>query len=108
LDRRRRRRLIAGLAPRLDSLVARLDDIPSNLLDRDFRETKDLFLNSLATLKGRNDSIINICPKCHDTLTVRTTSYHGRIFGCPNYPQCGHLIKVANLNSEVFEHLRVE
>jgi len=107
-DRRRQRRLVAELALRLDFLMTRLDDIPLDLVAKEFRETKGRFLNSLATLKGRDDTIINRCPKCHDTLSVRNTSYHGKIFGCPNYPKCGHLIKVADLDSDSIEHLRVE
>lgn len=107
-DRKRRKRLVTELGPRLDSLMARVDRIPSDLVANEFREAQAYFLDSLATLKGKHDFIVNRCPKCQDTLSVRTTSYHGRIFGCPNYPKCRHLIKVADLNPDNFDHLIVE
>lgn len=108
LERRRRKRLVTELAPRLASFIARVDRIPGDLFANEFGEARSHFLQSLATLKGKNDLIINRCLKCQDTLSVRTTSYHGRIFGCPNYPKCRHLIKVADLDPKDFDHLVVE
>jgi len=108
LHRRRQRRLVVELAPKLDSLIHRIDEIPIGTVSKEFRETKELFYNSLATLKGTDNSTINRCPKCHDTLSLKTTLSYGKIFGCPNYPRCRHLVKVVDLDCHVFDHLRVE
>jgi hypothetical protein len=108
LERRRQELLVSELAPRLNTLIARIDQIPYDLINNEFGDARSSFLQSLATLKDKNDFVFNRCPKCQETLSVRITSYHGKILGCPNYPKCSYFIKVADIDSKDFNHLLVE
>lgn len=107
LRRRRREKLSAAeLGPIVVSLTHRLNMIDKGNLTSELKETKERLDASYATLL-HSDKVINRCPNCQSTLTVRRTTYYGTILGCPKYPACRYMIKLRDLSDLTFGKLRV-
>lgn len=108
-DRRRYRReceLVDELAPDLASLVDNADGIDIQELRSRLEATKNLLARHMAVLVDSEGEVINRCPKCGATLTLRNTKYYGQILGCPNYPDCRHYLRVADLDRTVLPRLQ--
>jgi len=107
-DRRREEQLAKQIGPKLDELLDRITSVDTVEISSELNGLKYKFTNQLAILKDENNTVLNLCPKCGDTLKVKNTGYYGKIFGCPNYPKCRHLKKVADLEPDTFDSLKVE
>ncbi|MBI5376378.1 MAG: topoisomerase DNA-binding C4 zinc finger domain-containing protein [Candidatus Schekmanbacteria bacterium] len=107
-ERKRQEKLIKKLGPKLDNLLTRVEAIETVVLVKEINHIKQRFFKTLAKLKEENGEYINICPKCGDTLAVKDTAYYGKIFGCPNYPNCRYLVKVADKNANTFDLITVD
>jgi len=99
--------IIKNVGPALEKGLSELETlaIDMNFINKKVKELKELFEKNKIIIKNENDEIINICPKCGDTLTVRTVNWYGRILGCPNYPECHYLKKVKDIKEGTFYHL---
>lgn len=96
------------LGPILDKACESVNARNIEDLKRQLRVFKDNFTDELVVLQDEKDKSINICPRCGDTLTVKDTSWHGRIIGCPNYPNCGYFEKVSEIKPEIFYELNIK
>ena len=105
--RKRENKFAEEFLPEVDALLVDLEAKEIDILRSDLRSIKDTFDNQLAILEDEKGNILNICPKCGDTLTIRNTKYYGEIIGCPNYPKCRYLIKVRDLNLCILDFLRI-
>lgn len=99
--------IVLNLGPSLENGLSALEAsaIDINFIKNKAKELKEVIEKNKIILKNENDEVINICPKCGETLTVKTVNWHGRIFGCPNYPQCHYLIKVKDIKEGTFYNL---
>jgi len=91
------------VGPALEKGLSELESATD--ISKKVKELKEIFEKNKIILKNGNDEVINICPKCGDTLTVRTVNWYGKIFGCPNYPECHYLKKVKDIKEDTFYNL---
>lgn len=106
-ERKRENKFAEEFLPEVDALLADLEGKEIDILRSDLRSIKDTFDNQLAILEDAKGNILNICPKCGDTLTIRNTKYYGEIMGCPNYPKCRYILKVRDFNLCILDFLRI-
>lgn len=98
--------ILRDVGPTLEKGLSELESATDiNFISKEVKELKEIFEKNKIILKNENDEVINICPKCGDTLTVRTVNWYGRIFGCPNYPECHYLKKVKDIKEGTFYNL---
>lgn len=106
-QKRYEQELIKDVGPALEKGLSELEvsatDI--NFVTKKVKGLKELFEKNKIILKNENDEVINICPECGDTLTVKTVNWYGRIFGCPNYPECHYLKRVKDTKEGTFYNL---
>jgi hypothetical protein len=108
-ERRRKKRedqLANEYGPKLIELEKRLDSVGIASVKRQLHSVQHQLESQLTVLEDENGKIINICPKCGDTLKIKMTNYYGKILGCPNYPKCRHMIKWSDCKPEMFYTLR--
>jgi hypothetical protein len=100
--------IVRDVGPTLEKGLSGLEDSTMDiiLVSKKVKELSNLFEKNKIILKNENDEMINICPKCGDTLTVKTVNWHGKIFGCPNYPKCHYLKKVKDIKEGTFHNLQ--
>lgn len=103
-QKRYEKEIVRDFGPVLEKWLSELDASATdiNFFGNKVKELKDSFEENKIILKNEKDEIINICPKCGDTLTVKTVNWYGRIFGCPNYPKCHYLKKVKEIKEGTF------
>ena len=99
--------MVAEFAPKLMDLEKKLTGIQIQSITSDFENIQRKLRSQFVALKDEKGNVVNICPKCGDTLKVKTTMYYGKIFGCPNYPKCRHLIKWSDCRPETFNALQI-
>lgn len=106
-QKRYEKEIIRDVGPALEKGLSELEASATDidLINKKVKELKEFFEENKIILKNKNDEVINICPKCGDTLTVRTVNWYGRIFGCPNYPECRYLKKVEDIKEGTFYNL---
>ena len=99
--------IVRNVGPTLEKGLSRLEDSAMDiiLVSKKVKELSNLFEKNKIILKNENDEIINICPKCGDTLTVKSVNWYGKILGCPNYPKCHYLKKVKDIKEGTFYNL---
>ena len=98
--------IVRDVGPALEKGLSELESATDiNFISKEVKELKEIFEKNKIILKNENDEVINICPKCGDTLTVRTVNWYGRIFGCPNYPECHYLKRVKDIKEGTFYNL---
>lgn len=98
--------IVRDVGPTLEKGLSELESATDiNFISKEVKELKEIFEKNKIILKNKNDEVLNICPKCGDTLTVRTVNWYGRIFGCPNYPECHYLKKVKDIKEGTFYNL---
>jgi len=99
--------IVKNIGPALEKGLSELETLAAdmNFINKKVKELKELFEKNKIIIKNENDEIINVCPKCGDTLTVRTVNWYGKILGCPNYPECHYLKKVTDIKEGTFYHL---
>lgn len=104
------KRLVKEFEPKVDDLIDEVKPIYQNAptLKEELAMLQVKLQENIAVLKDDKGNILNICPKCGDTLAVRDTIHYERIFGCPNYPKCRHLIKVSDLDFDSFDSIEVK
>jgi predicted RNA-binding Zn-ribbon protein involved in translation (DUF1610 family) len=100
-------KIIRDVGPVLEKALSELEVSATDIdfISKKVKELKGFFEENKIILKNENDEVINICPKCGDTLTVRTVNWYGKIFGCPNYPECHYLKKVKDIKEGTFYNL---
>ena len=106
--RKREKQIAQEFGSRADSLLEDISHIDIEMIHSRINSIKNAFFNSLVILQDKDGIILNLCPKCHDTLIVRKTQYYGKILGCPNYPSCRHLVRVASLKPHIFHELNIK
>lgn len=104
-DRKRHKLIAQEFGPRVDVLLTEISNTDINFLKFQLDSIKKIFMDHLVILEDDDGNILNLCPKCGDTLTVRQTRYYGKILGCPNYPNCRHLVRVDSLDPNIFHSL---
>ncbi len=84
-----------SVGPTLEKALSELEDSATdiNLINERLKKLNNFFEKNKIVLKNENDKVINICPKCGDTLTVKTEKHRGRIIYCPNHTECNYLTK---------------
>lgn len=95
------------LGPILEKALAIINTADIEEFEKRIKTLEDNFTNELVILENEEGKPINICPKCGDTLTAKDTAWHGRIFGCPNYPNCHYFVKVKEIKTGTFYRLNV-
>jgi len=106
-QKRYEKEIVRTVGPILEKGLSELEDtaIDISLVSKKVKDLNDLFEKNKIVLKNENEEMINICPKCGDTLTVKTVNWYGKIFGCPNYPKCHYLKKVKDIKEGTFYNL---
>jgi len=106
-DRKRHKLIAEEFGPKVDALLIDISHTDIIFLKSQLESIKREFMDHLVILEDYDGNILNLCPKCGDTLTVRQTRYYGKILGCPNYPNCRHLVRVDSLDPNIFHLLKV-
>lgn len=106
-QKRHEEEMIKNIGPSLEKGLSELEASTTdiNLISKKLKELKEFFEENKIILKNEDNEVINICPKCGDTLTVKTVNWYGRILGCPNYPECHYLKKVKDIKEGIFYNL---
>ena len=108
----RRKRLEKEMAEKLglllDEALMTINATHIKTIKKQLKVLKDDFKRCSVILEDSQGSSLNICPKCGDTLTIKDTAWHGRIIGCPNYPNCRYFKKVDEIKSGTFYELNIK
>lgn len=107
-ERKRAEKSARVLSPKVRELIAVAESVDVDSLGHDAASLNEAVDERLVALLDSRGSAVNLCPRCGDTLTLRSTVRYGEILGCPNYPRCRHLVRVSDLRAEDFLSLRVE
>lgn len=102
--------IIKNIGPSLEKGLSELEASAAdlNIISNKIEELKKKVEKNRITIKSESGEVINICPNCGDTLTVKTVNWHGRILGCPNYPKCHYLKKVRDIKVGIFRNLHFQ
>ena len=92
--------------PQVNQLINKVDSLDFSEIKTELDKIKIDFDNRLSSLK-LNEDLINKCPSCGDTLTIKNTSYYGKIISCPNYPKCRYKIKISDIDLSLINKLKI-
>ncbi|MDP8202341.1 MAG: topoisomerase DNA-binding C4 zinc finger domain-containing protein [Candidatus Tenebribacter burtonii] len=106
IDRFRDKKYEKKIEPRVEQLLSKVNTLDFSKIHNDLNEIKNDFDNRLTLLKLDND-VINKCPNCGDTLTIKSTSYYGKIISCPNYPKCLYKVKISDIDLSSINKLEI-